>query len=115
MEIHETIARWRENIPENSRVEAATGVGVVALGLAATVLTIVRRRSGFFAYAIPGALLAAGLVMLADVMLDVRGERIGRTTLAIRAELEDLDPLARAQVLREVAREELEGLVPGGA
>jgi len=115
MDVHETIERWRESIPESSRVEAVTGVGVLALGLAASALTLVRRRTGFFAFAVPGALLAAGLVMLADVVLDVRGERIDRTTLAIRAELEDLDPLARAQVLREVAREELEGLVPGGA
>lgn len=114
MDVRETVERWREEIPRKSLVEAGAGAGVIGLGIAALVLMLVRGRRGFFAFAVPGALLAAGLVMLTDVTFDVRGERIAWSRAFITAELEGLDPLARAQVLRDVVREEYGGLMPSG-
>lgn len=115
MDVQEAVERWRESIPEENRVRASAGVGLVGLGLGAAALALVRRRSGFFAWALPGALLAAGIAMLADVVWDVRGARIDETRAVIEAELEDLDPIARAQVLRDVARSQIGDFVPGEA
>lgn len=115
MDVHEIVERWRESIPQRSQVEAGTGVGIVAIGVAAAVYTVVQKRRGFFAWAVPGALIAAGLVMLSDVVLDVRGERIDRTRAIIESELGDLDPIARAQVLRDIARDQFEEFIPGEA
>jgi hypothetical protein len=113
MDVHETVERWRKEVPKQSLVEAGAAVGIIGLGVAAIVLALVRGRRGFFVIAVPAALLAAGLVMLTDVTFDVRGERIGWSRAFITAELESLDPIARAQVLRDVAREQFGALVPG--
>ena len=113
MDVHETVERWREHMPSQSLIEGGAGAGVLGLGITALVLTLVRRRRGFFAFAVPGALIAAGLVMLTDVTFDVRGERINWSRAFITAELETLDPLARAQVLRHVVQEQYGGLLPG--
>jgi hypothetical protein len=114
MDVRETVERWREEIPRQCLVEGGASAGIIGLGIAALVLMLVRGRRGFFAIAIPGALLAAGLVMLTDVTFDVRGERIAWSRAFITSELEGLDPIARAQVLRDVVREEYGGLLPGG-
>ena len=70
-------------------------------------LTLTRRRRGFFAWAIPGAILGLGVVLLADVLLDQRSERIEEAEGRIAEELASLDPIARAQVLKSVGERQL--------
>jgi hypothetical protein len=113
MDVYEVVERWRETIPEENQTEATAAVGLIGIGIGAAALALVRRRSGFFAWALPGALLAAGIAMLANVVWDLRGERMAQTRLAIEAQLEELDPVARAQVLRDVARDQVGELLPG--
>jgi prefoldin subunit 5 len=53
-----------------------------------------------------GAAVAGGSIYARE-MLDERGERIDAAESEIRSELADLDPVARAQVLKDVAQSEL--------
>jgi hypothetical protein len=73
---------------------------------------LLRGHRGFFVWAIPGALISAGIMMLADVGLDTRSERIAETEEIIHAELSSLDPIARAQVLKDVSERQVRSLVP---
>jgi hypothetical protein len=107
------IEMWRDSIPEGSRIESGVGAALLGAGIVAGVLMATRRRRGFFAWAIPGAILAAAVVLLADVILDVRSERIGEAEALIEAELADLDPIARAQVLKAVGERQIQAFVPG--
>lgn len=109
------IEMWRDSIPEGSRLESGAGAALLGAGLVAGVLMLTRHRKGFFAWAIPGAILAAAVVMLTDVVLDVRTERIDEAEALITAELAELDPIARAQVLKAVGEKQVQALVPGGA
>ena len=108
----DAIERWRESIPEESRVEALAGVGLVGVGLVAAAFTVARRRHGFFAWAIPGALLSAGIALIAATLFDVRNDRIYESQAAIENELASLDPIARAQVLKSVGEAQLRSMIP---
>ncbi|MDZ4180190.1 MAG: hypothetical protein U1E29_13325 [Coriobacteriia bacterium] len=109
----DAIDRWREAIPEESRVETGTGAALLGVGLAAGAFVVLRRHRGFFAWAIPGAILGIGLALLADVLLDVRSERIEQTEDFIELQLEELDPIARAQVLKNIGERQVRLLIPG--
>jgi len=103
----EAIDRWRESLPEGAQVETATAAAVIGGGLLLGALTLTRRRRGFFAWAIPGAILGLGVALLADVLLDQRSERIEEAEERIAEELAALDPIARAQVLKSVGEQQL--------
>jgi hypothetical protein len=108
----DAVQLWRESLPEESRVEVTAAVALVSVGVLAGVSSIVRRKRGFFAWAVPGALIAAGVVLLADLMLDTRSERILETQVEIEAQLASLDPIARAQVLKNVGQSQLRAVLP---
>jgi hypothetical protein len=108
------IEMWRDSVPEGSRLETGAGAALLGAGIAAGILMATRRRRGFFAWAIPGAILAAAIVMLTDVVLDVRSERIEEAEEAIEGELAGLDPVARAQVLRSIGERQIQAFMPGG-
>lgn len=107
----EAIDRWREAVPEESRVETGLAAGFVTGGLLAAAVMLLSKRRGFFAWAIPGAIFAVGAVLLSDVVIDVRGERIMEAEERIHHELASLDPLARAQVLKSVGEREVDAVL----
>lgn len=106
----EAVDRWLESLPEEAQTEVAAGAAAIGSGLLVGVLTLTRKRRGFFAWAIPGALLGLGIVLLANALLDTRTERIEEAEERISAELASLDPVARAQVLKSVGEQQM-GLV----
>lgn len=111
----DAIELWRESIPEESRVEMGTGAALVGMGVVATLTTLGRHRRGFFSWAIPGALLSAGIVLIVHSLLDVRSDRIAESQASIEAELASLDPIARAYVLKNVGQSQLRSVLPGHA
>lgn len=113
MDVRNAIDEWREAIPENVRSEGGAGAAMIAAGVVSGAFMLLRGRRGFFAWAIPGALIGAGLMMLADVGLDTRRERIAETEDLIAAELASLDPIARAQVLKGVSERQVRSILPG--
>jgi len=113
MDARDAIEQWRESIPESERAEAGAGAALLGVGLVAGAFMLLSGRRGFFAWAIPGAIIGAGMVMLSDVMLDTRTERIAETEERIAAELAELDPIARAQVLKGVGERQMKAMIPG--
>lgn len=109
----DALERWRESLPTGAQTEAASAAAVIGGGLLVGALTISHKRRGFFAWAIPGAILALGIVLLADVLLDARTERIDEIEGRISQELASLDPIARAQVLNTVGQQQIDTLFGG--
>lgn len=95
-----------ERVPEKSEIEMVAGMALIGVGAAAGVFGIARRKRGFFAWAIPGAFIAGGLALLATRGIDQRAQQMAVVSDRVRAELSTLDPIARAQVMREAAREQ---------
>lgn len=108
----DAVELWRESIPEESRIEAGAGAVLVGAGIIAVVASLGRRRRGFFAWAVPGALLSAGIVLLVSTLADVRSDRIAETQASIEAQLASLDPIARAHVLKNVGQGQLRAMLP---
>lgn len=104
-----------EYVPEKSVLEMVLGMTLVGTGTAAGVFGIVRHKRGFFAWALPGALIAGGLALLARRGIDQRAEHMAVVSDRVRAELSTLDPIARAQVTRDALQEQLAFLRRGGA
>lgn len=109
----DAVEMWRESLSEDSRLETSAGAALLGAGVITGVVLALRHRRGPFAWAIPVALLAAGMAMLFDVVLDVRSERIEQAEEAIEAELAELDPIARAQVLATIGERQIQAFVPG--
>jgi len=88
-------------LDDDDTVALAVGAGAVA-GLVVGLIVDSRllRVLGF-----AGMVAAGGLFVRAK--LSERSEKIGEATSAIRSELDDLDPVARAQVLADIAQSEL--------
>jgi hypothetical protein len=79
---------------------AVGAAGVASLTLGLIVDSRALRALGLLALVTGGALLAKR-------KLAARSEKIDAATDAIRSELDDLDPVARAQVLADIAQSEL--------
>jgi hypothetical protein len=88
----------REDSEKVARAVAAGGVAVFGLGV--IVGSGLLRALGLIAAAAGGGLLLRG--KLAD-----RGEKIDAATDQIRSELDELDPVARAQVVTDLAKDQL--------
>lgn len=113
MDARNAIEQWRESIPEGERGEAGAGAAMVGVGIVAMAFLMLRRRRGLFVWLVPGAFIGVGLAILADVVLDTRSYRIAETEESIASELAALDPIARAQVLKNVGEREVLSLIPG--
>jgi hypothetical protein len=108
----DAVELWRESIPEESRVEAAAGATLLGAGLIAATYTLAHHRRGFLSWALPGALLGAGVAMILDVLLDDRRENMAEARAEIEERLAELDPIARAQVLKSVGESQFRALMP---
>lgn len=109
----DAIEMWREELDQDSRIQIAAGAGLIGFGLLSVAFALTRKRRGFFAWAIPGALISAGIALLADVTLDSRRERILEAQAQIEERLASLDPFARAVVLKNVGQQQLRSVIPG--
>lgn len=81
------------------------GGALMGLGFIGTVLAVRSRR--WWALAIPMLMLGGGLAVIARGVLGGRRERMDSVEATVRDELDKLDPLARAQVLRDVVAEQM--------
>jgi len=84
---------------------ALVGGGLMAAGLVGIVAAVRWRR--WWALAIPMILMGGGLAVIAGGTLGKRRERIESVEETVRLELDKLDPVARAQVLRDVVAEQM--------
>jgi hypothetical protein len=87
------------------RMPSTTEVGWLLLGggLAGCLITLLRRDRHLDDWALPFGLVGAGGALL----LRRRRSQMDDAQKAILAELDELDPIARAQVLKAVAEEQL--------
>ena len=118
-EVRERIDAWREDLelPSAQTAETAAGAVLVGAGIAATIVNLLGNKRDFWSWVVPSALLSGGLALLVAALFEWRGDRIDAAEAAVRAELDSLDPLARAKVLKDVAEDQLSrlGASPGSA
>ena len=82
---------------------------LVGGGTLGSLYLIVKRNRHIFSWLIPVGMMAAGI----DLLLKDRQERIEQTGDQIMSQLDELDPVARAQVVKYLAEQEKEKLSSG--
>ena len=83
---------------------------LVGSGIVAALILLIRRHQRFIDWLIPLGLIGGGVFFIQKegrVMLRKRDDRIHIAEQNILAELDPLDPIAKAQVLKSVAESEL--------
>lgn len=79
---------------------------LVGGGVLGTLYLLVKRNQNVFSWLIPLGMIAAGI----DLYLKDRQERIKETGDLIASQLDELDPIARAEVVKYLAEQEMDKL-----
>lgn len=95
-------------------LDGAIGLSLVGAGAATIIVNLVQRKRGIFGYLIGVAFVLAGVAVLGGTYR-VRSERISDTEERVREQLAELDPIARAQVLKSMASEAMAPFMTRGA
>ena len=86
-------------------IDAAIGLSLVGAGLGTVIANLVRGKRRVWSYVIPVAFILGGIAVVSGRAVSRRADRITAAEDVVRAQLADLDPIARAQVLKDVATE----------
>jgi hypothetical protein len=100
--------RLIEQIPDDFPLETVSqiGAGMAVVGLVGFTIGIARGRRGGATRVVSALILGCGAAVAASVFLLNRQVEIEETEDEVKAALSDLDPVARAQVLKAVAEDE---------
>lgn len=79
---------------------------LVGGGILGALYLLIKKNRNIFSWIVPVGMMAAGI----DLLMEDRQERIEQTGNQIMSQLDDLDPVARAQVVKYLAEQEKERL-----
>jgi hypothetical protein len=96
-------SRFVERI-DDPALDSAIGLSLVGAGAGTIIISLVQRKRGMAGYLIGVAFVLLGVAVLGGTYR-VRASRISEAEDQVRAELSALDPVARAQVLKDIATE----------
>ena len=87
-------------------LDGAIGLSLVGAGAGTIIVNLIQRRRGVVGYLVGMAFVLLGLAVLGGTYR-VRSERISDAEQQVREQLSALDPVARAQVLKSMATEQV--------
>jgi hypothetical protein len=91
---------------DDPALDSAIGLSLVGAGAGTIIVNLVQRKRSPFGYLIGIAFVIAGVAVLGGTYR-VRSERISDAEEQVREQLSALDPVARAQVLKSIATEQV--------
>jgi hypothetical protein len=95
-------------------LDSALGLSLVGAGAGTIIINMVQRKRSPFGYLIGVAFVLLGVVVLGGTYR-VRSSRISDAEAQVREQLSALDPIARAQVLKSMATEQVAPFVDRNA
>ena len=87
-------------------LDGAIGLSLVGAGAGTIIVNLIQRRRSVVGYLVGMAFVLLGLAVLGGTYR-VRSERISDAEKQVREQLAALDPVARAQVLKSMATEQV--------
>lgn len=91
---------------EDPALDSALGLSFIGAGAGTIIINMVQRKRSVFGYLIGAAFVLLGVALLGGAYR-VRSGRISDAENQVREQLAALDPIARAQVLRSMASEQV--------
>lgn len=110
----ELAARFSDVSTSAAAVDAL-GVSLIGAGVGTIVMSLIRRRRGALTYVIGACFIIAGLGFVGGGAWGRRSAHISEAEENVRNQLASLDPIARAQVLKDMAGEQVAPFVRRGA
>ena len=89
----------------------ALGAALIGAGAGSIIVSLLRRKRSVLGYAIGVFFVLAGALVLGGGAYGRRSQAISLARENVHRELEGLDPLARAEILREIAAETVAPLI----
>lgn len=99
---------------EDPVLGSAVGLSLIGAGAGTIIVALVQRRRSVLGYLVGVAFVLLGVAALGGTYR-VRSGRISEAEEQVREQLAALDPIARAQVLRSMATEQVAPLINRGA
>lgn len=96
---------------DDPAVDAAIGLSLIGAGLGTVIANLVRGKRSAWAYLLPAVFVLGGIAVISGGALSRRSDRIAIAEDVMREQLEALDPIARAQVLKGMAGETFAPLI----
>lgn len=108
-QVRERVQNWREDnkMPEAQTVEAAAGSVLLGTGVLAAASATRSDKRGIAKWGAPAILLGGGVSLLLTALVEHRHDHINRVEQSVREDLSELGPIARAQVLKDMAQEQV--------
>lgn len=88
---------------DDTTVDSALGLSLVGAGAATIVFSLVTGKRGVWTYVVVGVFMALGLSVMGGGAVSRRSGRISEAEGIVREQLRQLDPLARARIVRDMA------------
>jgi hypothetical protein len=102
--------RFVDNM-DDPTVDAAIGLSLVGAGLGTVIVNLLRGKRSAWAYLLPAVFILGGIAVISGGAVSRRSDRIASAEEIVREQLANLDPIARAQVLRGAATETFAPLI----
>jgi hypothetical protein len=99
---------------DDPALDSAIGLSLVGAGAGTIIINLIQRKRSIVGYLIGAAFVLLGIAVLGGTYR-VRSGRISDAEEQVRAQLSALDPVARAQVLRSMATEQVAPFINRGA
>jgi hypothetical protein len=87
-------------------LDSAIGLSLVGAGAGTIIVNLIQRKRSVFGYLVGVAFVLLGVAVLGGTY-QVRSGRISEAEEQVREQLAALDPIARAQVLKSMATEQV--------
>jgi hypothetical protein len=87
-------------------LDSAVGLSLIGAGAGTIIVNLIQRKRSVLGYLVGVAFVLLGTVVLGGTYR-VRSGRISETEAQVREQLAALDPIARAQVLKSMATEQV--------
>jgi hypothetical protein len=97
-------ARFVDKV-DDSVVDSAIGLSLMGAGLGTIVMNIVQGKRSIWGYLIGAAFMMLGAAVLGGGAYSRRSGKISEAEEQVRMQLAGLDPIARAQILKDMAGE----------
>jgi hypothetical protein len=88
---------------DDPMVDNALGLSLVGAGAGTIVFSLIKGKRGIWTYVLGGAFVLLGLFVMGGGAMSRRSGRIVEVESAVREQLGQLDPIARAQIVRDMA------------
>ncbi len=107
------VSETSDSLPDETTAQIGIGALFTGAGIILAIANLVQGKKRLGGWVMPATLASSGIALMATGTLEVRAERITSAEKIVMDELDALDPLARAQVLRDVAQEQANRFTPG--